>query len=78
MGAGSPVNSAQRLLQLKRVILPDGTLFGAHRNFAFTAVRHSDGTVSGESELITRLNGFRAHAEIICFTVIGNQAWKEE
>ena len=51
------------------------TITGARRTFTFNAIRHSDGTVSGEAQLFNRRTGFLAHAELICMTVIGNRAW---
>jgi hypothetical protein len=47
----------------------------ARRTFAFTAVRHEDGIVSGEAQLFNRATGFLVHGEVICMTVIGNHAW---
>jgi hypothetical protein len=51
------------------------TIGGVLRTFTFDAVRHPDGTVSGEAELFNRRTGFLANAELICMTVIGNRAW---
>jgi hypothetical protein len=47
---------------------------GIHRTFAFGAVRHADGLVTGEAQLFNHANGFESHAELICMTVIGNRA----
>jgi hypothetical protein len=62
--------AGQRATGAGHVVIGD-----ARRTFAFTAVRHQDGTVSGEAELFNRATGFLVHGEVICMTVIGNHAW---
>jgi hypothetical protein len=47
---------------------------GIHRTFAFGAVRHANGLVTGEAQLFNHATGFESHAELICMTVIGNRA----
>lgn len=48
---------------------------GELRTFAFTAVRHGDGTVSGEYQLINRAASTKIHADITCLSIVGNRAW---
>ena len=49
------------------------------RSFAFTARRYADGTVEGEWQRVRRQDGnaagSQAHGIVVCFTVVGNQAW---
>jgi hypothetical protein len=51
------------------------TIGGEGRTFAFTAVRHADGTVSGEFQVFNRQQDIKAHAELTCLSIVGNQAW---
>jgi hypothetical protein len=48
------------------------------RNFAFSATKSSDGTVTGEAQLENRAiplpSGFRGHIQIDCLNVLGNVA----
>jgi hypothetical protein len=48
---------------------------GRLRTFAFTARRHGEGSVRGEWQLLNRALGAKAHGNITCVTVVGNQAW---
>ena len=51
------------------------TVGGELRTFSFTAVQHSDGSVTGESELKSRASGTVIHARVDCLTVVGNHAY---
>jgi len=51
------------------------TVGGALRTFAFTARRHTDGSVSGEYQGVRHDLGVAWHGNITCFTIIGTQAW---
>jgi hypothetical protein len=42
---------------------------GSLRTFAFTAVEHNDGSVSGEAEVINRDLGTRRHFSIDCLSI---------
>jgi hypothetical protein len=44
------------------------------RNFAFSATKASDGSVSGEAQLENRSSSFRGHIAIDCLNVLGNVA----
>lgn len=44
------------------------------RNFAFSATKHADGTVTGEAQLENRATGILAHIHIDCLNVLGNVA----
>ena len=43
---------------------------GFPRTFAFTAIQYADGSVNGRWERFGV-----AHGDVLCFTVVGNQAW---
>ncbi|HMG18140.1 MAG TPA: hypothetical protein VK573_05400 [Gemmatimonadales bacterium] len=45
------------------------------RTFAFSAVKHADGSVTGEFQLIGRLSEVIIHGTVLCLTVIGPDAW---
>lgn len=51
------------------------TVSGELRTFSFNAVKHADGSVTGESELKSRASGTVIHAALNCLTVVGNQAY---
>jgi hypothetical protein len=44
------------------------------RNFAFSATKQADGTVTGEAQLENRATGFLGHIHIDCLNVLGNVA----
>jgi hypothetical protein len=44
------------------------------RNFAFSATKQADGTVTGEAQWENRATGFRGHIHIDCLNVLGNVA----
>src|SRR6266545_428187 len=44
------------------------------RNFAFSATKELDGTVTGQAQLERRDNGILAHIHIDCLNVLGNVA----
>jgi hypothetical protein len=50
------------------------TLNGSLRTFSFNAVRHQDGTVTGEAEINNRDQDIRTHIVIDCLTIIANNA----
>ncbi len=51
------------------------TTGGELRTFSFSAVTHSDGSVTGEAELKSRASGTVIHAQLNCLTVVGHQAY---
>jgi len=48
----------------------------AEEKYSNNAIRHADGTVSGEFELKSTqvVGGLRIHGDVVCFTIIGNTA----
>ena len=72
VGAQSPQDSVTGHAEF--VVLPPGN----HAGFSVSAIRHRDGSVSGEVEehVQTQTGVFvrRRHGTIICFTVTGNIA----
>jgi hypothetical protein len=49
--------------------------FQAEEKYSSNAIRHSDGSVSGEFELKSEQDaGVRLHGDVVCFTVVGNTA----
>ena len=48
---------------------------GQLRTFSFSAVKRADGTVTGEWQRFARAIGAKAHGDVTCFTIDGNQAW---
>lgn len=48
---------------------------GELRTFSFTARRYADGTVKGEWQQLNREVEVKAHGNVTCFTIIGNQVW---
>jgi hypothetical protein len=54
------------------VFLPN---FQAEQKYSNSAIRHADGTVSGEFQLKSEQDGgVRIHGNVICFTIVGNTA----
>jgi hypothetical protein len=49
---------------------------GAEQKYSQSAIRHSDGSVSGEFQLKSEQEepALRIHGNVICFTVVGNTA----
>ena len=48
----------------------------AEEKYSNSAIRHADGTVSGQFELKSAQDdGLRIHGEIVCFTIVGNTAF---
>lgn len=45
------------------------------RTFSFNAVKRADGTVTGEWQRLNRSLDAKAHGDVTCFTIAGNQAW---
>lgn len=63
----------QRVTGSATILLPDHD--DALERYSMSAIRHADGTVSGEFEETSEQDGGqRIHARIVCFTVIGNSA----
>ena len=48
---------------------------GQLRTFSFSAVKRADGTVTGEWQRFNRALGAKAHGDVTCFSIAGNQAW---
>jgi hypothetical protein len=49
--------------------------FQAEEKYSQSAIKHSDGSVSGEFELKSEQDGgLRVHGSLVCFTVVGNTA----
>ncbi len=48
---------------------------GELRTFSFNARKRADGSVTGEWQRNTRSIGAKAHGDVTCFTIVGNQAW---
>ncbi len=48
---------------------------GQLRTFSFSAVKRADGTVTGEWQRFARAIGAKAHGDVTCFSIAGNQAW---
>jgi len=51
-----------------------GRISGTDRTFAFSAVTHKDGSVSGQGQLNNRAAGVKIHFSIDCISVSGNAA----
>src|SRR5919199_37165 len=51
-------------------------VFGnAVERYSNSAIRHSDGTVTGQFELRSEQgDGLRLHGDVVCFTIVGNRA----
>jgi hypothetical protein len=62
----------QRVTGHANVFLPN---FQAEQKYSNSAIRHADGSVSGEWELHSEQDGgVRLHGDVICFTIVGNTA----
>lgn len=48
---------------------------GELRKFTFAAIRHGNGSISGQFNLVAGNADLVAHGTVTCMTVIGNQAW---
>lgn len=48
---------------------------GELRKFTFSAVRHADGGVSGQYQLVAGNGDLVAHGSVDCLTTAGNEAW---
>jgi hypothetical protein len=48
---------------------------GELRTFSFTARQYADGTIKGEWQRFTRSTNSKAHGDVTCLTVVGNEAW---
>ena len=49
--------------------------FTTFRTFAFSALEHPDGTVTGQWAATNEALGLRGRGAITCFTIVGNAAW---
>jgi len=50
------------------------TVFQAEEKYSNSAIRHRDGSVSGEFEIKSEQDGgLRVHGNVICFTIVGGQ-----
>ena len=62
----------QRVTGHANMFLPN---FAAEQKYSQSAIRHADGTVSGEFELKSEQDGgLRVHGDVTCFTIVGNTA----
>ena len=62
----------QRVTGHANVFLPN---FNAEQKYSNNAIRHADGTVSGQFELKSEQDGgVRIHGDMFCFTIVGNTA----
>ena len=63
----------QRVTGHATILLPS---FGnAEEKYSSSAIRHADGTVSGQFELKSAQDGgLRIHGDVVCFTIVGNTA----
>lgn len=63
----------QRVTGHATILLPS---FGnAEEKYSSNAIRHADGTVSGQFELKSAQDGgLRIHGDVVCFTIVGNRA----
>ena len=43
--------------------------------FAFSALRHGDGTASGQWQYHFRVAGFSMHGDVSCLSIAGREAW---
>jgi hypothetical protein len=69
----SAAGAEQRVTGSATIILPN---FGnARERYSLSAIRHSDGSVTGEfEEFSEQEGGQRIHAQVVCFTITGNSA----
>ena len=64
----------QRVTGYATILLP--FFQNAEEKYSNSAIRHADGTVSGEFELKSaQAGGLRIHGDIVCFTVVGTTAY---
>lgn len=63
----------ERVTGHANIVLPG---FGdAVQRYSQSAIRHADGTVSGQFELKSEQDGgLRIHGDVFCFTIVGNTA----
>src|SRR5437867_358500 len=66
-------DAGQRVTGSATILLPN--FDSARERYGLTAIRHSDGSVTGEfEEFSEQEGGQRIHAHVVCFTVVGNGA----
>jgi hypothetical protein len=64
--------ATQRVTGHANVFLP---AFQAEQKYSNSAIRHANGSVTGEFELKSEQDGgLRVHGDVICFTIVGNRA----
>jgi hypothetical protein len=64
--------ATQQVTGHANIFLPN---FQAEEKYSNSAIRHADGSVSGEWELKSEQDGgVRLHGDVICFTIVGNTA----
>jgi hypothetical protein len=62
----------QRVTGHATIFLPG---FNAEEKYSNSAIRHADGSVSGQFELKSAQDGgLRIHGDVVCFTIVGNTA----
>jgi hypothetical protein len=62
----------QRVTGHANIFLPN---FQAEEKYSNSAIRHADGSVTGEFQLKSAQDGgLRIHGNVICFTIVGNTA----
>jgi hypothetical protein len=63
----------QQVTGFANILLP--FFQNAEEKYSNSAIRHADGTVSGQFELKSAQDGgLRIHGDVVCFTIIGNMA----
>jgi hypothetical protein len=68
----SPSGVQQRVTGHANIFLPS---FQAEERYSQSAIRHADGSVTGEFELHSEQDaGIRVHGDVTCFTIVGNTA----
>lgn len=75
-GVSGPVlsngSTHQQVTGHANIFLPN---FQAEEKYSNSAIRHADGSVTGEFQLKSEQDGgVRLHGDVICFTIVGNTA----
>ena len=64
--------ATQQVTGHANVFLP---AFQAEQRYSNSAIRHANGSVTGQFELTSEQDGgLRVHGDVICFTIVGNTA----
>lgn len=70
---GATASGAQQRVTGHATIFLPG--FNAEEKYSNSAIRHADGSVSGQFELKSAQDGgLRIHGDVVCFTIVGNTA----